>query len=90
MTFQDPLHSAVQVCSLIWMLNQEESPSKLPLTVSWDFFPFQLYNSGARSLLGISWRPGSGAKGSYSVPQHVNFSDRIPHEAHIGPWVLVY
>lgn len=38
MTFQDPLHSAVQVCSLIWMLNQEESPSKLSLTVSWDFF----------------------------------------------------
>lgn len=53
MTFQDPLCSVVQVGSLIWMLNQEESP-KLPLTVSWDFFPFQLYNPGARSLLGIS------------------------------------
>lgn len=85
MTFQDPLHSAVQVCSLIWMLNQEESPSKLPLTVSWDFFFPSSYTTQGPDPCWVL-----GAQGSHSVPQHVNFSDKVPHEVHIGPWVLVY
>lgn len=50
--FLGPLCSVLQVCGLLWMLNQEKSPCRLHLTACCDLFPFQLYNLGSQLLAG--------------------------------------